>query len=479
MLDALANGTLLDKSPEESFDILDWIANIDYQFPFARLGTDKRISKAYELDSKNSVSAQLYAITNMLKNLQRSSEEFMASSKDFMASTKTMIQENSSTIKNQGNLLQSQSALLQSHSSSLRALENQVGQIAMALHSRPQGSLPSDTQVTTPQGKEQCSALTLRSAKEKERNEGSTSQHTNSEKLFAKEKVASPPVENKVRPPPPFPQWLKKHNDENHFKRFVDVLDQLHINVPLLGAIEKMPSYAKFLKDIVTKKRKVERMENVATTTEGCSPMSKNPLKQKDPGRFIIPCSISDTYVERALYDLGSNINLMPDSIFLKIGMGNARLTTVTLQLADRSHVCPEGRIEDVIVIVDKFVFPVDFLILDCEANENAPIILGRPFLATRRILIDCAKGEFTMRVADQIIIINVFNTLKYIDDFKECHYIEDINSLDEAGTENYGQGNFSHLNELTNFAKTVKFLAKMMFYNIRNTTLVITQNFF
>ncbi|XP_039033528.1 uncharacterized protein LOC120169462 [Hibiscus syriacus] len=163
--------------------------------------------------------------------------------------------------------------------------------------------------------------------------------------------------------------------------------------------------------------------------------MSKLPPKQKDSGSFIIPCSIGDRYVGRTLFDLGLSVNLIPNSIFLKLGMGNARLTIMILQLVDRSHVCPEGRIKDVIVKVDKFIFLVDFLILDCEADENTPIILGRSFLVTGCILIDCEKGEFTMRMVDQSVTINVFNILKYVDDFDECHYIEYIDSLEEVGT--------------------------------------------
>ena len=71
------------------------------------------------------------------------------------------------------------------------------------------------------------------------------------------------------------------------------------------------------------------------------------------------------------------------------------------LQLADRSYVQPEGKIEDILVKVDKFIFPADFLVLDCEADDNAPIILGRPFLATGRTVIDVEKEELTMRVND------------------------------------------------------------------------------
>ncbi|KAK8705121.1 hypothetical protein V6N13_048729 [Hibiscus sabdariffa] len=187
-----------------------------------------------------------------------------------------------------------------------------------------------------------------------------------------------------------------------------------------------MPTYAKFLKDVITKKRKIERHETVATTREYVCTLVDVPPKRNDPGSFIIPCSIGDNYIGKALCDLGSSVNLMPKSVFMKLGMRVARPTTVFLQLVDRSHVRPEGKVEDLLVKVGKFVFPADFLILDCEADDKAPIILGRPFLSTGRFIIDCEKGEFTMRVGDQTMTINVFNTIRYMDDDEGCHYLQD-----------------------------------------------------
>ncbi|KAK8713476.1 hypothetical protein V6N13_148692 [Hibiscus sabdariffa] len=119
----------------------------------------------------------------------------------------------------------------------------------------------------------------------------------------------------------------------------------------------------------------------------------------------------------------------MPKAVFKKLGIGIEKSTTVILQLEDRSHVRPEGKVEDVIVKVGKFVFPVDFLILDCEVDDKAPIILGRPFLATGRILIDCEKGNFTMRVADQTMKINVFSTLQYMGDQGDCYHLQEENT--------------------------------------------------
>ncbi|KAK9028455.1 hypothetical protein V6N11_025615 [Hibiscus sabdariffa] len=202
------------------------------------------------------------------------------------------------------------------------------------------------------------------------------------------------------------------------------MLDQLHIDVPFLEGINQMPTYAKFLKDIITKNRKIERYKTVATAGEYF--LVDIPPKKNDLGSFIISCSIGDNYVGKASCDRGSSVNLMPKSVFMKLGMGTAKPTTVVLQLADRSHVRPEGKLEDLLVKVGKFVFPVDFLILDCEADHKAPIILGQPFLATGRILIDCEKGGFAMRVGDQTMTINVYNTIRYMDNGEECQSLQD-----------------------------------------------------
>ena len=118
--------------------------------------------------------------------------------------------------------------------------------------------------------------------------------------------------------------------------------------------------------------------------TKECSAIlqRKLPQKLKDPSSFTIPCTIGNAFFERALCDLGASINLMPLSIFKHLGLSEARPTTVTLQLADKSLKHPRGVIEDVLVKVDKFIFLEDFIVLDMEEDKEIPIILGRPFLA-------------------------------------------------------------------------------------------------
>ncbi|GKV24783.1 hypothetical protein SLEP1_g34352 [Rubroshorea leprosula] len=106
----------------------------------------------------------------------------------------------------------------------------------------------------------------------------------------------------------------------------------------------------------------------------------------------------------------------MPFHVFRKVGLGEPTPTTVSLQLADRSIKYPRGVVEDVLVKVDKFIFPVDFIVLDMEEDFEMPLILGRPFLATGRALIDVQQGKLSLRIHDEEIVFNVFDAMKNCD---------------------------------------------------------------
>ena len=164
---------------------------------------------------------------------------------------------------------------------------------------------------------------------------------------------------------------------DKQFGRFMDIFKKLHINIPFAKALEKMSGYVKFMKDALSKKRKLEDYETV-TMSEECSAIlqKKLPSKLKDPGSFPIPCAIGNAVFERALCDLSASFNLMSWSIFKKLKLGEALPTTVTLQLADWSLTHPHCIIEDVLVKVDKFIFPTDFIILDMQEDKEVPIIL-------------------------------------------------------------------------------------------------------
>ncbi|XP_052877253.1 uncharacterized protein LOC128283877 [Gossypium arboreum] len=236
----------------------------------------------------------------------------------------------------------------------------------------------------SPRGKEHCKAIMLRSGKRtikpttdsivapdkelfdilgKEVPQIVTSmRNVQPSKLSTKPKVST---QSDVSLPLPFPKRFKE-NEQNK---------------------------QKFMKELLSKKKKLSDMEAIALT-EGCSTFLTNkfPSKMNDTKSFTIPCSIGNHYLCKALCNLGSSINLMLLSTFTKLGIGHMKPTVVTLQLADRFLAQPEGQIKDILVPVDKFIFSADFIILDCEIDNEVPIILGRPFLTTGRILIDVYK---------------------------------------------------------------------------------------
>ncbi|KAA3462033.1 bromodomain-containing protein [Gossypium australe] len=231
------------------------------------------------------------------------------------------------------------------------------------------------------------------------------------------------PVQAKVSQPL-YPQRLQQHKQQHdtQFKRMLDVLKQLRINIPLVEALEQMLNYAKAIKEFQSKKKKFWEFETVALTIE-CSLFF---LK----GSFTIHCNIGESYYGKSLCNLGSSMNLMPTYVFRRLGIGNARLTIVTVQLVDKSLAHPKGKIEEVLVHVDKFIFPADFIILDLEANKEVSIILERPFLATGRTIIDVQKGELTMRVQDERVTFNVLKALRSPNEVKYCFTISKTDLL-------------------------------------------------
>ncbi|KAK9036815.1 hypothetical protein V6N11_021742 [Hibiscus sabdariffa] len=490
MLDASANGTLLDKPPRESLEILDKLAQNDYQHPTSRRGNTRR--GHVQLDSTDTILAQIASLTNIVKNMQKqphiqevkavdafcdqcgsnhdASEwgqqvesscyvgnfnrnnmsntynptwrnhpnfswknqnntlnpqqptqtrfqnqprqnpqplprqefqqpteykslentlnQFMAQTSAYMARTDRFIQKTDA-------FMDQTEMKLQNHDATLKSLETQVGSGKIlknkygetAIHPPPATDTPAEADAPAQASEDhQIPQPTMGES-------SAESSHAQSGKT------------DEMRPPPPFPQRLKKQKQDYKFKKFLDILKQVHINLPLVEALQQMPNYAKFLKDMVTRKKRIEEFETAAAT-ETCLALMHNkvPAKKTDLGSFTIECFIGHNYPTKALCDPGASINLMPNSVFQKLGVGEAKPTTVMLQLADHSYVQPEGKIEDILVNVDKFIFPADFLILDCEADEYAPIILGRPFLSTSRAVIDFDNDEIIFKVENNSV---------------------------------------------------------------------------
>ena len=181
-----------------------------------------------------------------------------------------------------------------------------------------------------------------------------------------------------------FPQRLQKSRREEQFSKFLDIFKKIEINIPFAEVISQIPLYAKFLKEILSKKRKIAE-EGIVNLIATCSDIiqQKLPTKMKDPGSFTIPCSIGKYEFKKALCDSGVSINLMPLSVVKRLSLGELTPTAITLQMADRSMAQPEGILQDVLFKVGKFIFPVDFVIMQMEEDTQVPLLLGRPFLAT------------------------------------------------------------------------------------------------
>ncbi|GJU27703.1 hypothetical protein Tco_1166324 [Tanacetum coccineum] len=129
------------------------------------------------------------------------------------------------------------------------------------------------------------------------------------------------------------------------------------------------------------------------------------PRKEKYPGSFTLPCFINNVFFDNALVDLGASVSVMPLSTYLNLGLGELAHTKLTVELADRSVKFPKGITENVLVGIGKFVFPVDFIILDMPEDIKVPLILERPFLSTSRAKIDVYKRKITLRVGEERII--------------------------------------------------------------------------
>ncbi|XP_062155179.1 uncharacterized protein LOC133863232 [Alnus glutinosa] len=190
----------------------------------------------------------------------------------------------------------------------------------------------------------------------------------------------------KFVPKAPFPERLTAPKKGSKFDDILEVFKQVQINIPFLDAIQQVPSYAKFLKDLVTIKRRTN-VPKKAFLTEQC--------------------------------------DLLPYSFYVQLGLGEIKPTSVTLQLADRSVKVPRGIIEDVLIKVDKFYYPVDFIVLDTEPVMNVEIqilvILGRPFLATANALINCRTGVMKLSFGNMIVELNIFDISRQPFDYERA----------------------------------------------------------
>ncbi|KAL4312393.1 hypothetical protein GQ457_01G017260 [Hibiscus cannabinus] len=301
--------------------------------------------------------------------------------------------------------------------SCFQEVEKQVSQLAqMVGRLESRGKLPSQTENNR---RANVSDITLRSgtvvepkAREKEAEKGEEE-----EPLPTKQDAEGPNASSSVVQPP-FPSRLVNQDKQAKEKSILDIFRKVEVNIPLLEVIKRVPRYARFLKDLCTSKRKLTGYEKV-NLGEHVSAVfqQKLPPKMKDQGMFAIPCKIGKVKIKCAMCDLGASINVMPLSIYKMIANEPLKDTKVKIQLADRSVINPEGLLENVLVEVDKLIFPADFYIINMEndqSNTSSDILLGRPFLSTANTEIEVRSGLLTMEFDGEKVKFDVYKPMEH-----------------------------------------------------------------
>nr|GEW38810.1 reverse transcriptase domain-containing protein [Tanacetum cinerariifolium] len=217
----------------------------------------------------------------------------------------------------------------------------------------------------------------------------------------------------------PYPSRINdernREKDNNQIEKFYQIFKDMSFEISFADALILMPKFASTLKALIGNKEKLSKMARTLLN-EHCSTvlLKKLPKKLGDPGKFLIPCDFPGMAECLALADVDASINLMPFSMWKRPFLPYLTPTCMTLELTDRSVSRPVGVAEDVYVKVGSFHFPTDFVVIDFDADQRVPLILGRSFLKTGRALIDVFKGELTLRVGKEAITFNLDQTSRY-----------------------------------------------------------------
>ncbi|KAG2384466.1 uncharacterized protein HKW66_Vig0147700 [Vigna angularis] len=261
----------------------------------------------------------------------------------------------------------------------IKNFEMQMGQITKQLEERLEKIFGANTEVNP---REECKVLvsanveTVELEREKEKEERKKREKEKEERT-EKEEIRE--INSDILP---FPTDHEKQFD---FTKNFKMLDD---DVPFKEVLQHIAVYTKPEEEVSIKKRRRD------DETKKYKAVKKKPFppKAKDPGGFSIPCVIGKKRIKKDLLDLGSSVNLMPYSLLEQIGDLDVKPIKMKLLMADGSSKNPYGIAEDVIVCVGKLQFLVDFLVMEME-DERIPIILGRPFMKTAKVIIDVDEG--------------------------------------------------------------------------------------
>ncbi|GKA94045.1 reverse transcriptase domain-containing protein, partial [Tanacetum coccineum] len=250
----------------------------------------------------------------------------------------------------------------------------------------------------------------------------------------------------------PFPS---RRNDERHREKANDQIEKFY-EISFMDALTLMPKFASTLKTLIGNKEKLSEM---AKLNENCWAVILNKLPRKlgDPDRFLIPCEFYGINTCNALADLGASINLLPYSVWKDLSFPELTPTCMTLELVDRSITELVGIAKDVCLMVGKFQFLADFMVVDFEPDPRVPLILGRSFLKTSRALIDVYEDEITLRVGKEAITFNLDQTSRYTVNYN--HMTANRIDVIELASKEYSQ-------EVLGFSDSVAYGNPSPYYN-------------
>ncbi|XP_076932318.1 uncharacterized protein LOC143597810 [Bidens hawaiensis] len=414
-------GSMLDKlTIEEAEEMFESIALADQHTPSRRsvsaakaaaIGSSRGV---HHVDQNARLSAKLEELTKKVRDLKLQLKCEICHKNHETADCPVDSQEEANT---KSTLLQHET-FMKGQQVAFQNLEAKFSEFSAKIDQRPSGSLPSDTvhnpgptyskpflnchakAVTTRSGRGVVSStpreeeevdedleLEMPPDKVNRRRDTSSTSQSGGASVEKEKQVEQEPMRI-YKPKPPYPGRLVRKNDSEQYSRFLDMLKKLHVNIPFIEALANMPKHAKFLKDLLTNKKKLEELSTVILSEE-CSAVVRNKLHRKMTDPELLP-------------------------------------TRMSIQLADRSVKFPSGIVENMLVQVDKFIFPVDFFILDMDEDSNVLLILGRPFLATARALIDVPDGKLILRVHDDMITFDVQISMRHTQQQDDTLYFID-----------------------------------------------------
>ena len=229
-------------------------------------------------------------------------------------------------------------------------------------------------------------------------------------------------------PPPLFPNQVKDKKAQSHVDKIKEIFSQVKINTPLLDAIQQMPLYARFLKYLCTTKRATNVPKRAFLTSNVSSIiLNQVPLKCQNMGCPTISIVVGNHTIHRALLDLGDSVNLLSFTVYERLGPGELKSTKMVLQLTDCSSRLPRGMVEDVLIKLGKFIYPVDFVVLETKVvvspKNKISVILGPSFLANYNALINCKDGKMKLTFGNMTMEVNVFDLQKQTMGFDDIEH--------------------------------------------------------